>query len=197
MRFYKNHKPKPLWAASCTERYKDKFGMRYYQYNDELDMPVLRKGEIEMYLMELRAGSDIEEICHGIQKAINSSDKKGNMKPDLQTASYLAQEIIDRKQLLITPDILFKICATMLLREDENPAIVDEDILKEKVLTFKSEIHAGGLYDFFQFAGILRLIGLSSISITEFNRLMRESQERQNRFRLLNRPISEPVLQAG
>lgn len=190
---------KPEWAALCKLAYTDKSGRRYYQYADELNMNcVYRKGEIEKCMMELRYGSDYSKVIDEMKASVNGFDKQGNMRPDMVKTGYLIQELIDRKDILLLPEILFKICANTLIREDENPYLVDEEVLEEKIATFKSEIQTGGLHAFFQSVDLLKLIGLSNISIIDFNRLMTASAQRQKQFQaMLNLFTSEQQSQAG
>lgn len=170
---------KPAWATLCKLAYEDSNGMRYYQYQDELDMSLFRRGEIEKAKMELRYGTDYTDVVNGIKGAINRPNRKsGRMEPDIATAGYLVQELIDRKDLLIIPEILFKICATTLIREDENPYLVDQEILEQKIAVFKHEIQRGGLHAFFQESGLLNLINLPNISRAELTRLMIDSEQR-------------------
>lgn len=182
--FLRNLKKKPEWAASCTQVYKDKQGLRYYKYNDELDMSVIRKGRIDQSLIELKYGSDFNDVLTAMKASVNQFDKKGKPDPNLSNVGYYIQELIDRDEILILPGILMTICANMLIREDENPSIVDEEILKQKVSTFTNEIQRGGLHGFFQRSGLLKLIGLSNISIVAFNRLMIDSEERHQKASL-------------
>lgn len=167
---------KPSWASLCVKAYQDTQGRVYYKYNDELDMCVIRKGEIDKCLMELKYGSDYLDIMNGIIKSANQFDRHGRATPDLIGISYLAQEMIDRDSMLLIPDIMMRICANALVREDENPHIVDQEILVEKINTFKSEIGHGGLHDFFHAGGLLKLVGLSNISATALTRLMTDSK---------------------
>lgn len=169
------NKTKPVWAAACHTAYTDKKGRKYYAYQDETDMGVFRYGEMEKCFLELRYGMDYADIANAMQKAINQSSKKGQMTPDFTQISFLAQEIIDRKNMLIIPDILFNICATTLIREDENPYVIDQEILQQKVSTFKAEIQQGGLHAFFHANGWLKLIGLPGISLNGFLQLMTDS----------------------
>lgn len=171
-------KSKPAWASVCTAVFIDSHGRRYYSYNDDMDMSIIRKGEIERYRMELRYGTDIEDICTAMQSAIGASDKKGNMSPDIAMVGYLIQELQDRRIMLAIPDILFSMLATTLIREDEQPHIIDGEILKQKCATFKQELQHGGLASFFQQTGLSGLLGFSGISISEFQRLMTGSMHR-------------------
>lgn len=180
---------KPKWAAPCRLVYTDTLGRRYYQYQDEMDMTIFRRGELEKCQMELRFGTDYASVIDGIKDSLNRSNKKtGRMEADIVTAGYLTQELIDRKDLLLIPDILFRICANTLIREDENPHIVDQEILDQKLETFKSEIQRGGLHAFFLETGLLKSAGISNISQSDFSRLMTDSEQRlkqvQARIRL-------------
>jgi hypothetical protein len=186
---YFRTKQKPSWASLCTCVYTDKAGRRYYQYNDELDMSVLRKGEIDKCVMEHAYGSDYRDVFQGIKSALGESDRKGNMRPNIQDISYLAQEILDRDKHLIIPEILMKICAHTLIREDEDPYQVDDEILKQKLTTFKTEIQRGGLHDFFHSTGLLKLLGLSSMSMTTFRSNMIASEMMQEESRKIRASI--------
>lgn len=190
------NKAKPSWASLCSVAFKDKQGRRYYSYNDMLDMSILRKGEMEKYLIELRYGSDLSDVCEAMKEALGAADKKGNMNPDLPMIGYLVQEIIDRKKMLVVPEIMLKIIATTFIREDENPVIIDEEIMDQKLATFKTELQHGGLAHFFHSAGFHRLIGLYNISINELTQLMNESLRRtQSLKRILS--SSGSTLQHG
>lgn len=178
LRVFKRKISKPKWAALCHLAYTDRAGFRYYAYTDELKMPIFRRGEIEKCMMELQYGSDYSEVLDALKVTINSHDKSGNMAPDIAKAGYLVQELIDRKDLLLIPEILFKICANTLIREDENPELVDQELLDHKVTTFKSELQRGGLAAFFHKGELLKSIGLSGISTTDLIRLMNASEQR-------------------
>lgn len=180
---------KPDWASTCTAVYTDRKGRKYYRYNDEMDMCVYRKGEIDKCLLELQYGSDYRDVMQGIVKLMSQSDKRGNVTPNISGTAYLAQEIIDRDQWLILPDILMRTCANTLIREDENPYIVDQEILTEKVDTFTAEIQRGGLHAFFHETGLLRLIGLSDTSTSKFKSVMISSEIRHQKHREIAKSI--------
>lgn len=168
--FLNSSRSKPSWAAQCTLAYTDRQNRRYYQYPDMLDMCVHRKGEIDKCLMELRYSTH-SDVLEALKDATNAH-KRGSMQPDIVKIGFLVNEITDRSELLLSSDILFKICANTLIREDENPYVVDDEILIEKITTFKAEIKQGGLHGFFQSVGLLRLIGLSNIMPHELTKYM-------------------------
>lgn len=153
-------------------------------------MCVLRKGEIDKCLMELSYGRDYLDIFKGIKNMLGETDKRGNIKPNISGVGWLVDEVMQRDKYLIIPDVLMKICANTMIREDENPHIVDAEILDEKVATFKAEIQRGGLHDFFYSSGTLKLLGLSNISTTEFNSLMIASELMQEKHERIKACIS-------
>lgn len=168
---------KPTWASLCNLAYTDKEKRRYFIYNDEMDMCIIRKGEIEKYLMELQYGSNYEDVLKAMKEAL-SMDKKGQMQPDIMMLGYLIQELISRKEFLLLPEIMFKIMATMLIREDENPYIIDQEIMEEKLKTFESELQHGGLASFFHSDPMLSYLNLSGISMIDLKGLMNESRQK-------------------
>jgi hypothetical protein len=190
-------KPKPKWASLCSLVYTDKSGRKYYKYNDPLDMCVKRKGEIDKCLMELKYGSNYSDVLFALKTAINQPDKAGNIKPDLVNVGYLVNELADRSDILLVPEILFKLCSNMLIRADENPYIVDVEILNEKVETFTKEIQRGGLHDFFQVTGLLKLIGLSGISKIGLMQYMTASEMKEQENNRIQSLISDNLLQRG
>jgi len=145
-------------------------------------MCVIRKGEIDKLLIELRYGRDMEDLCTAIKSALSESDRQGNMRPNIVNAGFLAQELIDRREWLLIPGILTEICANTLIREDENPYIVDPELLKKKVDTINNEIGRGGLAAFFLSLDLPKSIGLSSISISDLSRFMTDSVIRLTQF---------------
>jgi len=174
-KIFKKKNVKPLWAAKCTLAHIDNSGKCYYKFTDELDMPLLRKNELDKNLMELRYGSDLDDVLTSIDGALNEL-QGGKLKPNLTAVGFFCKELKDRKKYLIEAETIFKLCANTLIREDESPYLVDQAILKEKLEVFKSEISESGLYLFFCKAGSMKYLNLSDISIPQFAQMMRMSK---------------------
>jgi hypothetical protein len=173
---------KPLWAAKCDMKHIDNTGRAYYKFVDELDMPLLRKNEIDKGLMEMRYGSDLDDVLTAMDDSLNEFSG-GKIKPNTTQIGFFCKELKDRKKYLIEGETLFKICANTLIREDESPYVVDQTILKEKIETFKNEINEKGLYLFFCKVDLMIYLNLSNISITQFAQMMRLSQNRMTAVR--------------
>jgi hypothetical protein len=136
--------------------FRDSNGKDYYRYTNDLEIPILRKGELERVLLEVESGlsgNELERIINAIDDAINEKDKKGHMSPNIGKIGFLIQEIKNRKEMLIHPDLLFEAVAILYIREDEDPAVVDREILKEKIVQLKKD-SVDGLYDFFYSSGL-------------------------------------------
>ena len=85
--------------------------------------------------------------------------------------------MLDEKRLreshIIQTDILIEMVAVLLIRDDENPTEVNEQILADKVKTFKKKIN----FTFLKQQSILELIGLSHLTEKEFSQLWDLSQQ--------------------
>ena len=128
----------------------DSNGKQYYRYKDDFDIPVLRKGKLEQLIKELGYGISKDEMTlflDAMEKALN----KG--QADVSKIGFLVTQMRERKDILIHPEILFEMVTTLYIREDENPALIDEEIHKEKFEQLKKDSQ-GGLYDFFYTAGL-------------------------------------------
>ena len=128
----------------------DSNGKRYFRYKDDFDIPILRKGKLEQLIKELGYGISKDEMTlflDAMEKALN----KG--QADVSKIGFLVTQMRERKDILIHPEILFEMVTTLYIREDENPALIDEEIHKEKFEQLKKDSQ-GGLYDFFYTAGL-------------------------------------------
>jgi hypothetical protein len=124
--------------------FTDSNGKDYYRYTNDLEILEIESG---------LSGNELERIINAIDAAINEKDKKGMMSPNIGKIGFLIQEIKNRKEILIHPELLFEAVAILYIREDEDPAIVDREILKEKIEQLKKD-SVEGLYDFFYTSGL-------------------------------------------
>jgi hypothetical protein len=76
----------------------------------------------------------------------------------------------ERQNTIIHRDILLNIAATWLIRDDENPNVINPDVHQKKLEAFE-EMCKEGEHDFFTRAGIDPLLPLLSISPDEFKML--------------------------
>lgn len=172
-----NSQRKPVDFSKLEQVFIDSNGKKYYRYIDDRDMPIVRKAYIDKCFRELGCmlhDRELQRFIEAFEVALNKKDKKNQPYIDLSFIVHLIQEIKNRKEMLIHPDIVMDLVTTVYIREDENPGEVDEDIHQQKVEQFKID-SKGGLYDFFYSAALTRYLPYSHISKREFRRLMEEA----------------------
>jgi uncharacterized membrane protein len=137
----------------------DSNGKRYYRFMSDMEAPIPRYKAFEMKFKEFSAGvsrDTLTLIIDTMDAALKETDKKtGNMKPNIAMIGHLITELRNRKDNLIDPEIMMEMVAYLYVREDENPALIDEDIHAQKVKQFFKDSQSG-LYDFFVKAGLNR-----------------------------------------
>lgn len=147
---------KPVSFDKLELAFVDSEGKRYYKYMSDFEMSIVRQGALEMKWKELSMGLDREEltgIVTAMEAALKERDKKGNMIPNIARIGYFIEEIKNRKENLIHPDILMQMAALLFIREDEDPGVIDDDIQTQKVEQFNKD-STTGLTDFFLTAGL-------------------------------------------
>ena len=135
--------------------FTDSEGDRYYKYIRDMDIPIIRMTHLQVYLQEMGAGLDRNEIdifVDAMDKAL-TREVEGKMSPDIGLIGFLVKEMKDRRTVLVHEDILFGMVSCLYIREDQNPAVWDAEIEEQKITQFKKD-SKGGLYDFFYGAGL-------------------------------------------
>lgn len=196
-----HHQSKPVDKGRLEQAFIDSNGLPYFKFTNDMDIPVLRKGQLNRLEQELYSCISDEELKGFIQvmeDGLNETDKQGHMKPNIGIIGKMITEIKNRKQLLLHPDLMFGIVAACYIREDENPAEFDLEIQEQKVAQFKKD-SVGGLYDFFYSSGINELIPFLDITEEKFEEYLEIAQSEitaQNKWiqsHLKKEPISVPI----
>jgi hypothetical protein len=121
------------------------------------------------------SGSEMEGILEGMEKALAAG--LSNPKNAALVATYI-HIIRERQDTIIHRDILLNIAATWIVRDDEDPTIINNDIHQKKLEVFeamcKEESH-----DFFYRLDIEPLTPLMSMSAEDFKKLWVYNQEAQ------------------
>lgn len=171
---------KPKNFSKCEFQFVDSKGRKYYKFMSDLDMPLSRKSMIELKLRELSYALDKEEVallCEAMEKALERRDKQGRINPDIATLGFLIKEVRNRHENLLHPELIISMVAYIYIREDEDPAIVDEEIHNQKVEQFKND-GAGGLSDFFYTTMLSAYSPYSDTSVNELKLLLRVQKAR-------------------
>jgi len=158
MGLFKKKQPRKVeWKEKCEHLFS--FGLNdYYKFKSSGDIPLSRLERIQNHVMMLdkRLSNDefdtLMDIIEGsIDNCINSASLESKIT-GLKNAMWGIQEVKSRKKdLMFHPDILCELGAYTLIRQDENPFIIDEKIHNEKVNLFKTE---GGTIPFLLQAGL-------------------------------------------
>ena len=153
-------------------------GYNYLRFPKETNMP-LERFSMSMALLERLSsgisGSEMEMILEGMEKALSAG--LSNPKNAALVATYI-HIIRERQDTIIHRDLLLNIAATWLIRDDEDPTIINGDIHKEKLEVFEKMCKEGS-HDFFTRLGIEPLIPLMSISPSDFQKLWEYNVEAQ------------------
>ena len=147
-----------------------KDGYDYLRFPKEVNMP-LERFALSMSLLERLSsglsGSEMESILTEMEKALGAG--LSNPKNAAVVANYI-NIIRERQNTVIHKDLLLNIAATWVIREDEDPYIINADIHKEKLNTFESMCREGS-HDFFTRLHIEPLTPLMSMSPEDFQKL--------------------------
>lgn len=153
-------------------------GYNYLRFPKETNMP-LERFSMSMALLERLSsgisGSEMDGILDGMEKALAAG--LTNPKNAALVATYI-HIIRERQDTIIHRDILLNIAATWIIRDDEDPTIINGDIHKEKLEVFE-KMCSGGAHDFFTRLGIEPLLPLMSMSPEDFKKLWEYNVEAQ------------------
>ena len=135
--------------------FTDSNGVKYYKYLKDLDIPIIRFSHLQVYIQEMAAGfnrNEIELFLTALETALAGTEETSG-KPDIGMIGWLLKEMRMRKDVLAHEEVLFWMVAALYIREDQNPAVWDEEIEEQKIKQFKVDSQ-GGLYGFFYGAGL-------------------------------------------
>lgn len=125
----------------------------YYRFENSSQLPIVRYEQLQVKLIELskRLTKEEEQLLLSIAEtsldnAYSSLNIKGKAS-NIQTAIFSIQEMKNRhEKLMFHPQILIELCALSLIREDEIPYVINEDIHTEKIAAFTSEMPSDAFF---------------------------------------------------
>ena len=143
---------KTSFKEKCTFAF-ELDGHTYYKFTNSGDIPLqrLERIQVDIIMLENRLSKpELDTLIEIAQQSLNDAFvafKQENKMNKIQHAIWAMEEIKSRKEtLMFHPDILMDMAALNLIRDDENPFIINEDLHKEKVELFKTK---GGELPFF------------------------------------------------
>jgi hypothetical protein len=172
LKHYYKDQPKRSGFELMQKAFVDSDGNIYYVPKNDFDYPVKRSKELQKRLIRVNSGLS-EETLDLFFDAMRKALGRGK-NPDISRIGFLIEEMALRKEILIDIDLFFDILALKYIREDENPALVDLQIHKQKIEQFTKDSE-GGLYDFFYKMGLITLIPYLKKSEDDWTEYMEQS----------------------
>lgn len=127
----------------------------YYRYSDYKKMPIKRLEQITKMQEVIKEGMKRGKgtyLAEWIETGKLTIEKSKSPKADFAKLLYALEE----RSKLFDENLLIELAALTYIREDENPNEFSEAMHQEKINQIKKDLKskAGGLYDFFQQAGL-------------------------------------------
>lgn len=180
----------PKYIDSTTLVFVDSKDRRYFIFNSDNDIPLLRKLFITESYVNLVNGFTDAEVNRGLLKmheAINEF-KGGKMQPNIAKASFIITNLLNRSGRLIDEDKLYSLAAHYFIREDElydeNRGEVIYEIKQEKIEVLKREF-SHGVRDWFFGAGLNKLYPFLVDDGVFFNQVLEETKTELEAYKQL------------
>lgn len=167
------------WREHCEIGFIDSDGTKYWRYKPDYKMPIQRMSYVDtLKLQYIQAWGATEqklfdERLDELFKELERDKGLGSYYKKLANLKSLLDEKRLRESHIIQTDILIEMVACLLIRDDENPTEVNEQVLKQKVETFKKKVN----FNFLKQMHILEWMGLSHLTEKEFSQLWDLSQQ--------------------
>lgn len=181
LKLYAEEQYKFIDKKELEKRYVDVNGVQYYGFPGDMQLPIERHGRAKDYLTFMAAGLTDKESGK-IADAMDSLLMNG-LKTGKNAAKFglLIEELRNRSTLCLHQELLYNYIAVLLIREDEEPTTVNEDIHKEKVIQFKKETE-GGSYFFFRVPELKNLTWLWNLSEDEWRQQWQNFQNQTQKL---------------
>lgn len=173
----------------------DSGGRKYYYFPDlkKLPLPLLEKlNELQEQMGCKLPGRDLDAWTAKVEEELNSKN------PKLTVVAYWLGVLKERRNILFEPTVLTEIAALLYIREDENPAVYNAALHKEKFDMLWADSKKGAkLYDFFQQAGLSRYIPSENITAANWNEYLTQIAEKVQKFNSAITAISASLSASG
>jgi hypothetical protein len=145
-------------------------GHTYYRFPKETNLP-LERFSMALGLMERissgLSGGEMEQILEGMEKSLAAG--LSNPKNAAVVAAYI-HIIRERQSNVIHRDLLLNFAAVWIVRDDEDPAMVNPDIHSSKLELFEAMCREAS-HDFFSKLDITPLLPLLTMSAEDLQTL--------------------------
>jgi hypothetical protein len=161
---------------NLEKRLVDSNGIQYYGFPKSFPVPILRAGRASEYLQWLSSGLSGEELDMLINQAditLTEGLKHGNGAAKL---GLILEKIRERRKMVIHHELQINFLSCLLIRQDEDPAIFNEQIHKEKVTQFLDELEKGNFHFFFHLPELQNTLQLYRFTESEWIQFYEESK---------------------
>jgi hypothetical protein len=159
----------------------DSKNRKYFSFPDlkQLPLPLLEKlNELQEQLTCKVPGRDLDKWIENVELLLNGNDAN-----KLTKLGHWIEVLKARREILFEPTILMEIAALLYIREDEQPAVYNAAIHKEKFELLWNDSQKGGkLYDFFQQAGLSQYIPSQNITAENWQQSLEVIMGSINKF---------------
>ena len=168
---------KVISIADLERVFIDTNGKLYFRFPKTMSTPVERLAKQMEFNMYISSGIDRNEwlkIRDAMRNVLN--DGLGNPV----TASKLGaliEVLSGRLENIMHPELMYNIVAIQWIREDEDPAVFNQQIHNEKIEEFKKMVNDKGAYFFFQQTELGLVSSLLRLTPHEFTALWENSQK--------------------
>jgi hypothetical protein len=135
---YSGLNPKKHFPADkLSFAFFDKDGKQYYTCKE---LPIIRKVHVANAYIRLVNSINEQDITislSAIVAAIEETDAKGKMQPNIARVAYICKKLLSRKGFYVNESLLHELMACYFIREDEAFDMVDEKIVAQKIEAIK------------------------------------------------------------
>lgn len=178
----RNKKPKSNSSnPDLVKVYKDASGVEYYTYKNPMQLPAMRAIAVEratryanMYLTE-----------DTMQQLIAALKQAGN-KQDWVRVFSIIQELELRSKFLAEEQSLLEVAQYYFLEENENPEILNEQLLQAKVKRWQGDIFARAFFLKTALGYIRKYSGISTEKLMNYLAENEPNEKRLHKFILAN-----------
>ena len=164
--------------------FKDVRGRRYYRIPAHIAMPIERFGKLQENIMWQSAGlsgSELDSLVERMEEEMENlvQGKRGS----LAKVGVVINEMKLRKQMVLHTELLYHFIAIQYIREDEDPAVYDDEIQNEKVEAFKEIVKKKDIHFLYHLKELKEVSKSLNLSQEELTELWRQSELEQKRMK--------------
>jgi len=179
--------PPPAQFKDLEVGFKDLDGHTYHRFPANIQFPLERHAKRADIASWMSAGLTSTELKSLVGVAITELENLvAGKKGSLVRASAAMNQILVRDNMVIHHELMYQWIAVHYVREDENLFSVSDNIMDEKIESFKKMVAGGQLLDFFQLPELKNICNTIGLSSEEF---LQSWSESMTQMRIMNQKL--------